>query len=238
MAGGGIGERLYDRVVSALAPFDPILLRAMTREDKTRSVRSSPPENFSGEMRDWESRLDMGIVRFGGVQRCRISVTSQGLTILTLAEVQSLYSDWKEKLSIWMDRDTRYARPRHADQPSFQHWERTRCKARTSAEAWFIASMATPLSASRHCGKRAGPLISGRRDRCPAQVSPRGIALALRCVPARSRKTTAVHRSGPGNAQTNRAMLSINESLGFIKQPAWIAYAKTLKTEDTEGITE
>jgi hypothetical protein len=30
------------------------------------------------------------------------------------------------------------------------------------------------------------------------------------------------------NAQSNRAMLSINEALGFEKQPAWIIYEKKL----------
>ena len=39
------------------------------------------------------------------------------------------------------------------------------------------------------------------------------------------------------NESNNRAMLSINEALGFVKQPAWVNYHKTIKEEEV-ALTE
>lgn len=35
------------------------------------------------------------------------------------------------------------------------------------------------------------------------------------------------------NDSNNQAILSINERLGFVKQPAWISWVKVLRSETT-----
>lgn len=39
------------------------------------------------------------------------------------------------------------------------------------------------------------------------------------------------------NESNNHAMLAINEALGFVKQPAWIEFGKTLRDDDGESAT-
>src|SRR5262249_28262313 len=56
----------------------------------------------------------------------------------------------------------------------------------------------------------------------------RGIAMALKLRAILYAKSAGYSRIKTWNEQGNRPMLSINEALGFIKQPAWIAFAKKL----------
>ncbi|MBC8102620.1 MAG: GNAT family N-acetyltransferase [Cytophagales bacterium] len=55
----GIGSALYNHLLDALAPFDPLDLHADIREDKTRAVRFAQDRGFVEEVREWESRLDV-----------------------------------------------------------------------------------------------------------------------------------------------------------------------------------
>ena len=58
-----------------------------------------------------------------------------------------------------------------------------------------------------------------------------GIALALKLRGIAYAKAHGHPVIRTNNDSTNKAMLSINERLGFVKQPAWITFIKTLKDE-------
>ena len=234
--GVGIGAQLYDRLLTELKPLDQILLRAMTREDKTRSVQFLSARNFTEEMRDWESRLDMASFDPSAYKDAETAVTSQGMTILTLAEVQSLYLDWKQKLfdldwTVTLDMPA----PDTLTQPTFEHWEKNALQnPNLLPDAWFIALDGdTFVGESTLWKEGATSDLDVGATGVRREYRRRGIALALKMRACTFAKNYGCAQIRTWNAQTNRAMLSINESLGFIKQPAWIAYAKTLKTEDT-----
>jgi GNAT superfamily N-acetyltransferase len=55
-----------------------------------------------------------------------------------------------------------------------------------------------------------------------------GIALALKLKAIDYARQRGVRELRTGNETRNRPMLSINEALGFVKQPVWVSYVKTL----------
>ncbi len=59
----------------------------------------------------------------------------------------------------------------------------------------------------------------------------RGIALALKLRAVAYAKARGAPVIRTGNETGNRAMLSINEKLGFARQPAWIDFVKVVKEE-------
>jgi RimJ/RimL family protein N-acetyltransferase len=58
----------------------------------------------------------------------------------------------------------------------------------------------------------------------------KGIALALKLSAAQHAKEAGFAVISTQNHTTNRAMLSINEALGFVKEPAWVKLEKDLSS--------
>jgi len=57
----------------------------------------------------------------------------------------------------------------------------------------------------------------------------KGLALAPKLKAIRFAQAYGTKEIRTGNETGNRAMLAINEALGFVKQPAWIDYVLTLQ---------
>ena len=235
--GTGVGERLYNGLISALQPFDPILLRAMTREDKVRSVRFLTDRGFVEEMRDWESRLDMAAFDPSAFADAEAAVAAKGVTIRTLSEIKSLYPDWARKLfdldwTVVLDMPS----PDVHTIPTFENWEQNVLRSPNFLpDAWFIALDGDTFVGESALWKESGSQnLNVGATGVRREYRRRGIALALKLRACTFAKNYGCVQIRTWNAQTNRAMLSINESLGFIKQPAWVAYAKTMRSDEND----
>ncbi|GAB4458798.1 MAG: GNAT family N-acetyltransferase [Armatimonadaceae bacterium] len=233
--GQGIGKALYEKLLEALIPFDPILVRANAREDYTRSVRFLTDRGFTEEMREWESRLNPQAWDPAAWQDVRKKVLAQGIVVKSVAELQETDPEWRQKLfemdwSVTLDMPA----PDTLTKPTFEHFVKHVLENPDFLpEAWYIA-----LDGENYVGESAlwrsstdNSLYVGATG-VLREYRRRGIATALKIYALEYARAAGCPLMKTWNAQINRAMLSINEALGFEKQPAWISYVKVLRPEE------
>lgn len=227
--GRGVGSTLYDHVLLALAPFDPISLRSDAREDQVRGRRFLAARGFVEEMREQESRLDLsGFVpaRFDGdVARAE----ANGIALRTCAQLagepdrdQKLYElDWEIHQDVpHTDALTRIPFDvwrRRFDSPNFLlDGNLIAVDTATGAYVGLSVVWAGQASADLYTGL-TGVVRSHRK---------KGIATALKARALAYAKARGGRAVFTWNEQNNTGMLGINFRLGFEKQPAWLFFVK------------
>jgi GNAT superfamily N-acetyltransferase len=230
----GIGTQLYQHLLRELSAFDPILLRGHGQEGRMGGPEFLRKQGFVEAMRDWESRLQLATFDPADyVDACK-RVSEQGIVIQSLAELatdlrrnEKLFEmDWLVSLDMpTTDIQTK---------PTFEFFvKRTLENPDFLPEGWFIA-----LDGDDYVGESAlwksqlsQDLFVGATGVLPA-YRRRGIATALKVHANTFAKEYGATELKTWNAQSNRAMLSINEAMGFVKQPAWISFEKRLRDEE------
>ncbi len=236
--GQGIGSALYEQLIAELAPLDPIRVRTYARDDHAQSCRFLTRRGYEEAMRDWESRLDPQAFDPAPFEHRLAEVAAQGIVIKSLASLasdpdrnQKLYEmDWTITLDMpSSDKLTK---------PSFEHFKSTVLgNPDILPEAWFVA-----LDGDRYIGEsvlwrsEGNPYLYVGATGVLREYRRRGIAFALKLHAVGYAKSAGAPEIRTWNAQQNRAMLSINEAMGFVKQPAWIEYAKTLQDSSKAAV--
>ncbi len=233
--GQGIGRALYATVMAALAPLDPLRVRARCRSDYARSMGFLSDRGFVEDLRDWESRLDVpgfDPAPFAGhVER----VIAGGIRIVTLRELIEDDPEHRRKLyelDVTLAKDVPSPEPLTA--PSAESFERYVFESRDLLpEGYFVAldgRRYVGLSALWKSDEEPGTLYTGLTG-VRREYRRRGIALALKLRAIEYARSRGIRTLKTWNESNNRAMLSINEALGFVKQPAWVSFVKRLQSE-------
>lgn len=229
--GQGIGKALYRQILEAIAPYNPISLMTNTPENHTHAVAWLAKLGFDERMRSWESHLDVTAFDFGPYTGKIEAVEAAGFELKCLKELEA-DPEYKQKLyDLWLEVRQDVPRPDDLSEVSFADY----CKwvfesAYFCPEGSFIAvdpatnqhvAMSTLWKTDSDYYKTG---LTGTRR----AYRRKGLALALKLKVVQFAQSKGIPEIRTGNESNNRAMLSINEGMGFAKQPVWIDYIKTL----------
>ncbi|WP_394794959.1 GNAT family N-acetyltransferase [Armatimonas sp.] len=231
----GIGQALLEALSQRVADTNPIQFGADAREDHTNSVGFLTKRGFVECMRAWESRLKVDTVDLAPFAEARQKPLEHGIRLTDLVtllaeEGEDAYLKLHD-MEVECDADVPLPEGEEHTPMAYEDWrERIRKSVRFTPACQFIAvapegeyvgiSMLFPPKVGDYLGTGLTGVRRAHRRK--------GIALALKCMAIEYAKAQSVPEIRTDNAQQNRAMLSINEALGFEKQPAWIIYEKRL----------
>jgi mycothiol synthase len=229
----GIGAQIYDHLSERLAPHDPATLRTDTREDQSASVSFITQRGFGEEMRSWESRLDVQGFDPSPWAGHEQRVLAKGVTIVTLRQLLDQGDGFKPELYealLEMSRDV--PRPDEFTPVPYAEWAKAHFEDENLLpEGYFIAIHQGGIAGvsqlwrhSVHADVLNTGLTATRRD-----YRRMGIALALKLRALAFARQQGIREVRTGNESNNRPMLSINEALGFVKEPAWVYYVKHIR---------
>lgn len=230
----GIGSAIYDELErTALARGTKVLIVGV-KESMEDGVRFAVARGFKEEKRDWESRLEVTNFDFSRFADAPKRVAEQGITITTLAA--EMARDEKQALdeAYALDNDCGRDVPNtDAFTPlPFDDWKKEVLGSPNSLpEAFYLAVSPEGryLGVSNLWSSLEDPsfiwqgLTGVRRE-----ARGKGVAMALKLRTVEYARDKGIREIKTWNDQRNRAMLRINEAMGFAKQPAWIEMRKTL----------
>jgi len=229
--GRGIGRALYDHLMRELIPYRPLVLWAGVRETFPSSIAFAEHRGFREVRRAWESRLDVS--HFDPAPfRAKAEAGVRGMEIVTVASEQAADAQWLQKL---YDMHNEVA----ADVPQPEPY--TPMTLDEFRWRWFDNPEYLPDGhfLAKHGGRyvaESNLFRSIELDRVLYQgitgtaraFRGRGIALALKLRTIEYARVHGKHEIRTWNDTLNAPMLAINTQLGFVRQPAWITYERTL----------
>ncbi len=236
--GEGFGKVLYTHLLQALDPFDPISVRTEIREDWTRFAQFVQDRGFIEDFRTWESRLDVNAFDPAPFTEWRDKPLTHGIVIKTYRQLKAEDPGFARKL--WeMDNTASLDVPTPEPMTpfSFENYHRMVMENPSLLEDAFL------IAVNEADGEYAGLSALWKResdnhlDTGFTGVHPKyrrmGIAMALKLRVIEYAKSVGSPVIRTDNATTNRPMLSINEALGYQKQPVRISLRKTIKEDPT-----
>lgn len=232
--GRGVGVQLFDALIAALAPLEPLTLWANARETFAQSIRFLERRSFREKRRAWESRLDVAAfdpAPFEG----KAARAIEGVAVTTGAEARQSDPDWQRKLhDLHMEvladvpRVDEHTPPtleeyvaRHLENPDY------------IPEAHFLARdgdryvAESDMFRSHELSDVLYQGITGTRR----AYRNRGLALALKLRTVAYARSHAIREIRTWNDTLNAPMLHINVKMGFVRQPAWISFEQRLREE-------
>ena len=232
--GEGIATGAQALLLKEMAPFHPATLDTHCREDNAAGVAFLTNEGFVEVMREWESVLDVPVFDPAPFAEARTRPLAAGLRLTTLAEEQTRLGVEPARRLLWeLDKLVGPDVPSDAPEetPPFDEWNKVLLGGPGfRPEAFFLAVApdGSYAGVSMLFHKMAVPDLSTGLTGVRRDYRRHGIALALKLMAIDYAKSQGAPKVRTENATTNRPMLSINEALGFEKEPVLICWKKVL----------
>jgi len=229
----GIGSALFDHLLQSLEPFDPLAVKAQTSELDEAGLRFLQKRGFQETNRRWRSSLDVtsfDLSLYAGLEE---KLRLQGIEIKTWPELEGDPDRERKLYAVDMESNQDIPEPEPVTPPPLeQYLTDIFGDVNYIPEALFIA-----VHDGRYVGRSS---LNGKRARkgeldtdytgVARAYRGRGIALALKLRGIAYAKAHGYHTITTDNHSTNWPMLSLNERLGFVKQPATVYFVKWMGT--------
>jgi mycothiol synthase len=228
----GIGKALYRQVLSALKPHHPISILSSTREDQPQALAWLQKLGFAEKMRYWESRLNVQSFDFSPWAGRIEAVEAAGFELNSLKELEADKAHRQKLYDLWLEARLDVPRPEEMSEVSFEDYCKWVFESRYYLpEGHFVAidKSTGQYVALSTLWKTDGDYLQTGLTGTRRAYRRKGLALALKLKAIRFAQAYGTKEIRTGNETGNRAMLAINEALGFVKQPAWIDYVLTLQ---------
>ncbi|MGH2349242.1 MAG: GNAT family N-acetyltransferase [bacterium] len=227
----GIGARLYTDLTDLMAPFDPVVLWAWTRETWPDGVKFAVDRGFREVRRAWESRLDVAAFDPAPFQ-ARADAALEGLTVTTLAEEKRINPRWLQDVyELHQEVSADIPRPDTFTPQSLEQYQQgVLGNPGHMPEAHFLVKDGPRYTAESFMFKSA-ELSDVLYQGLTATRRPyrgRGVAFAVKLHTIAFARKHGAREIRTWNDTLNEPMLRINVKLGFARQPAWITFEMRL----------
>lgn len=229
----GIGGALYNRLREALAPTDAISLSCDAKESRAESIGFLERRGFTEKMRSWESRLDLTTFDPGAFVETVAAAGARGYEFRPLTAVRDL-PDYDQQIYAMLSVARRDVPTVQAQtEIPFEQWVKSLSRPQLFPEGYWIAFKAgqmvglSTIWTTDDEGMLETGVTAVLREHRGA-----GVARALKIKALSAAKARGYRMIKTWNATTNAPMLAINGWLGFVRQPAWIAFVLQLHPED------
>lgn len=229
----GHGSALLARAEQLARERGGSLLIGNAKESMNESVTFLTKRGWVERRRAWESRLDVNAFHFSPFAGAEERVAGQGVRISTLAE-QLTGGDREAVLRRTFDLQEACRRDIPSTDPvtegTFDLFRSYLEAPSALHDAFFLAvkdGEYLGLSNLWRDMTRDDVLYQGLTG-AAAPHRGKGIAMALKLHTVKYARAHGKREIRTWNDTANRPMLRINEAMGFVKQPVWIEFAKTI----------
>lgn len=221
--GQGIGRHLAARLWNDLTPHDPVSLLSGTREDRPRGLDFLARQGFTEVMRYFD--LYLNVPAFDFAPFAAQEKLPEGYALTSYAELGETEATQRRIHALWSQLRADVPRPEAETSVPFESFVRRFHEPEYLLPGGYLLAVheaSGELVATSELWKSDGEHLSVGLTGVLSAHRRKGLALALKLAAIRHAAELGAPELRTGNASHNVGMLSINEALGFVKQPAWI----------------